>query len=149
MIYSLRKRKRKGEICVGKREKQSKDFDYRRHLPGGLAIIFVAIYGVFMPRGQAGEKTIGLTVVFSQDNQKEYKIHTDAENLGDALKEEKLVDGTQGEYGLYIETVDGVTADASNQEWWCITKGGETLNTSADLTPIADGEHYELTLSKW
>lgn len=99
--------------------------------------------------GRAGEKTIGLTVVFSQDNQKEYKIHTDAENLGDALKEEKLVDGTQGEYGLYIETVDGVTADASNQEWWCITKGGETLNTSADLTPIADGEHYELTLSKW
>ena len=114
-----------------------------------LAIIFVAICGVFMPRGQAGEKTIGLTVVFSQDNQKEYKIHTDAENLGDALKEEKLVDGTQGEYGLYIETVDGVTAAASNQEWWCITKGGETLNTSADLTPIADGEHYELTLSKW
>ena len=114
-----------------------------------LAIIFVAIYGVFMPRGQAGGKTIGLTVVFSQDNQKEYKIHTDAENLGDALKEEKLVDGTQGEYGLYIETVDGVTAAASNQEWWCITKGGETLNTSADLTPIADGEHYELTLSKW
>lgn len=114
-----------------------------------LAIIFVAIYGVFMPRGQAGGKTIGLTVVFSQDNQKEYKIHTDAENLGDALKEEKLVDGTQGEYGLYIETVDGVTADASNQEWWCITKGCETLNTSADLTPIADGEHYELTLSKW
>ena len=95
-----------------------------------LAIIVVAIYGVFMPRGQAGEKTIGLTVVFSQDNQKEYKIHTDAENLGDALKEEKLVDGTQGEYGLYIEMVDGVTADASNQEWWCITKGGETLNTS-------------------
>ena len=114
-----------------------------------LAIRLVAIYGVFMPRGQAGEKTICLTVVFSQDNQKEYKIHTDAENLGDALKEEKLVDGTQGEYGLYIETVDGVTADASNQEWWCITKGGETLNTSADLTPIADGEHYELTLSKW
>ena len=24
-------------------------------------------------------------------------------DLGDALKEEKLVDGTQGEYGLYIE----------------------------------------------
>lgn len=65
------------------------------------------------------------------------------------MKEEKLVEGTQGEYGLYIETVDGVTADAANQEWWCITKDGEMLNTSADLTPIADGEHYELTLSKW
>ena len=30
-----------------------------------------------------------------------------------------------------------------------LTKDGEMLNTSADLTPIADGEHYELTLSKW
>ena len=64
-----------------------------------------------MPKGQEGAKTIGLTVTFAQDNQKEYTIHTDAENLGDALKEEKLVEGTQGEYGLYIETVDGVTAD--------------------------------------
>ena len=114
-----------------------------------LVVVFAVIYGVFMPKGQEGAKTIGLTVTFAQDNQKEYTIHTDAENLGDALKEEKLVEGTQGEYGLYIETVDGVTADAANQEWWCITEDGEMLNTSADLTPIADGEHYELTLSKW
>lgn len=114
-----------------------------------LVAAFAVIYGVFMPKGQAGDKTIGLTVVFAPDNQKEYTIHTDAENLGDALKAEKLVEGTDGEYGLYIETVDGVTADSGNQEWWCITKDGEMLNTSADLTPIADGEHYELTLSKW
>ena len=45
--------------------------------------------------------------------------------------------------------MDGVTADAEKQEWWCITKNGEQLNTGADQTPIADGEHYELTLSKW
>ncbi|MDD3193538.1 MAG: DUF4430 domain-containing protein [Oscillospiraceae bacterium] len=114
-----------------------------------LVAAFAVIYGVFMPKGQAGDKTIGITVVFAEDNQKEYTIQTDAENLGDALTEKKLVEGTMGEYGLYIETVDGVTADSANQEWWCITKDGEMLNTGADATPIADGEHYELTLSKW
>ena len=100
----LRKRK-KGENDIGKQKKQSKAFDYCRKLLAVLVVVFAVIYGVFMPKGQEGAKTIGLTVTFAQDNQKEYTIHTDAENLGDALKEEKLVEGTQGEYGLYIETV--------------------------------------------
>ncbi len=36
----------------------------------------------------------------------------------------------------------------SKQQWWCITKGGEQVNTSADQTPIADGEQFELTLKE-
>ncbi len=114
-----------------------------------LAVLFGVVYSFFAPKGQQGSKTIGLTVVFSEGNQKEYTLHTDAEYLGDALRERKLVEGSDGPYGLFIETVDGVTADEDNQEWWCITKDGEQLNTSADQTPIADKEHYELTLSKW
>ena len=31
------------------------------------------------------------------------------------------------------------------QEWWKLTKDGEMVNTSADATPIADGDHFELT----
>ena len=65
----------------------------------------------------------------------------------DALDEQKLIEGTESEYGIYIKTVDGITANEENQEWWCITKGGETLFTGADTTPIADGDHFELTLT--
>ena len=36
-----------------------------------LVVVFAVIYGVFMPKGQEGAKTIGLTVTFAQDNQKE------------------------------------------------------------------------------
>ena len=43
--------------------------------------------------------------------------------------------------------MDGETADESKQEWWKLTKEGEMVNTGADVTPIADGEHYELTLT--
>ena len=63
------------------------------------------------------------------------------------LTEEGLVSGEEGAYGMFITTVDGETADDTNQEWWCITKDKEKLNTSADQTPIADGEKYELTLT--
>ena len=43
---------------------------------------------------------------------------------------------------------DGETANESLQQWWCITKGGEQVNTSVDSTPIQDGDHFELTLKE-
>ena len=49
---------------------------------------------------------------------------------------------------MYILTVDGETADESKQQWWCITKGGEMVNTSVDTTPIQDGDQFELTLKE-
>ena len=63
------------------------------------------------------------------------------------LVDENLVSGENGAYGMFITSVDGETADDANQEWWCITKKNERLNTSADQTPIADGDAYELTLT--
>ena len=48
---------------------------------------------------------------------------------------------------MYILTADGETADEGAQEWWCITKGGAEVMYSASEQPIADGEHYELTLT--
>lgn len=85
----------------------------------------------------AGEKTITITV------------HTDKDNLGDALVENDLVSGDESEYGLYIKSVNGILADYDkDQSWWAISKDGEMLSTGADSTPIADGENYELTYTK-
>ena len=53
-----------------------------------------------------------------------------------------------GPYGLFITAVDGEKADDTKQQWWCITKGGETVNTSAEQTPIADGDRFELTMKE-
>ena len=36
---------------------------------------------------------------------------------------------------LFITAVDGEKADDTKQQWWCITKGGETVNTSAEQDP--------------
>ena len=46
-----------------------------------------------------------------------------------------------------MKTVNGVTADDAQQQWWCFTKGGEMVNTGVDDTPIADGDTFEITLT--
>ena len=34
----------------------------------------------------------------------------------------------------------------AKEEWWCFTKDGEDVMTGVDSTPVADGDHFEITL---
>ncbi|MDY4105559.1 MAG: DUF4430 domain-containing protein [Oscillospiraceae bacterium] len=116
-----------------------------------LILLIVLVIGAFAvwklnaPQGQAGEKTIRVSVV-TDASTADFVIETDAEFLRGALEQEELVEGSESEYGLYVITVDGVTADESQQQWWRFTRNGEMLETGVDTTPIADGEQYEITL---
>ena len=112
-----------------------------------LVAIFGIIYAVTRPETQTGTKNIVTEVVLADGTSTEYTISTDEEYLRGALEQEGLIEGREDEFGLYITTVQGVTADESKQEWWCITKGGEAVMLGVDQIPIADGEHYEITLT--
>lgn len=94
-----------------------------------------------------GVKSITFTVVHGDGTSKDFPIETSQEMLGAALLDEKLIEGDEGEYGLFVTTVDGETADSSQQQWWCLTAGGETVTTGVDSTPIEDGGQYEFTLT--
>ncbi len=107
----------------------------------------LALYFATRPETQTGGKQITVEVIHGDGSSKEFELSTDAEYLGAALVEGKVVEDNQSEYGLYILTADGETADESAQEWWCITEGGESVNVGADQLPITDGGHYELTLT--
>lgn len=112
-----------------------------------VALVFFGVYYFTKKAPIAGAKTISVDVIHGDGSRKTFEYHTDREYLGEALKDEELVDGEESAYGLFIMTVDGETIDEANQEWWCITKDGAQLNTGADQTPIADGEGYELTFT--
>ncbi len=115
-----------------------------------LVIAVAAVIGLatfFQPQTTAGEKTISVQVVMAEEDVRDFTVQTQREFLGDALLDETLIEGEGGEYGLFVTAVDGVTADEANQEWWCLTKGGETVNTGFDQTPIADGDQFEITLT--
>lgn len=114
-----------------------------------LVLIAAAViaFVTLSPSGVAGDKTIAVAVIHGDGTQKDFSISTDSENLRGALEQEKLVQGEENEYGLFVLTVDGETVDEEQQQWWCITKDGEMLPTGVDDTMIADGESYELTLT--
>ena len=120
-------------------------------LAGVLALVLVvaALIGVYFatrPATSAADKTITATVV-ANGEEEAFTIHTDEEYLRGALESIDLIAGEESEYGLFVTTVNGITADDANQEWWCFTKGGESLNTGVDSTPIADGDAFEITLT--
>lgn len=118
-----------------------------------LAIFVLVIIGMFAlakgtkPETVSGGKEITVTVVHGDGSSKDFTYQTDEEFLGPVLLDDGLIVGDQGEFGIFITEVDGEEIDASNQEWWCLTKAGESVNTGADTTPIASGDTFELTLT--
>ena len=124
----------------------------KKKLVPALALLLIAavLFGVWYttrPETQTGAKALTVEVIHGNGEAKTFEFRTDAEYLGEALVEQQIVEDNQGPYGLYILTADGETVNEANQEWWCITKGGESLMTGASETPVADGESYELTFT--
>ena len=116
----------------------------------GILVILCITAGILShvnkPETTTGEKEIDIVVTHADQTENTFTYQTDAEYLADVLLDHKLVEGDFGDYGLFITAVDGETADSSKQQWWCITKGGEKVNSGADALPIADGDAFELTL---
>lgn len=114
-----------------------------------LLTVMLLVYFQFKPKAIEGSKLITVDVIIPNEETKEFKIHTDAEYLSQALEEQKLIVGETSTYGLFITSVNGRAADSAKNEWWSISKDSVDLNTGADATVIADGEHYEFTLKTY
>lgn len=113
-----------------------------------LCVLAGILYFKFKQETTEGSKEITVEVVNADGESEVFHYRTEAEYLVEVLEENNLVEGTKGEYGLYITSVNGVKADDSKQQWWCITKAGEQVNTSADQTPVQDKDKFELTLKE-
>ena len=111
-----------------------------------LVLIVALVWFVNRPQAVTGSKTVTVEVVHGDRTEKAFIIRTDADSLRQACEEQDLIAGRESEYGLFVLTVDGETADESIQQWWCITKGGEEHFYGVDDTMIQDGEQYEFTL---
>lgn len=95
-------------------------------------------------RGEGALK-FALTVTFQDSTKKEYEIHTDKTNVGDALADAGVVSGSVSGTGLFIDTVDGVKADYSvDQSYWALYVNGEYSSVGASLVEVKDGLKIEL-----
>ena len=116
-----------------------------------LALVVLALAAIFTGCAKKPGKALTVDVTHGDGTTKTFTVKTDAENLGAALVEDKEigVTGEDSDYGIFITTVDGEAASTEEQTFWSISKDGVDLEVGADSQPIADGEHYELTLKTW
>ena len=93
---------------------------------------------------QVGSKTISVVVINDRDSfKKEFTHKTDAEMLGAALDEMNIIEGKDSEFGRYVTTVSGITADKNKTEWWKFTINGQDSVSGIDTAPIKDGDKIE------
>ena len=91
--------------------------------------------GAFADGSELGEGNteFTLTVTDKEGAESSFTIHTDKENVGDALTEIGMIAGEEGDYGLYVKTVNGVTADYDvDQTYWAFYINGEYASTAVD-----------------
>jgi len=112
-----------------------------------LAAIALLAYQAFAPQPVAGEKTITVNVDHLEGEDTTFIVSTDAEYLRDALEQEGLVAGKESQYGLWIQTVDGETADEDAQQWWGFSVNGAFSDYGVDAQPVADGDVYDFVLN--
>ncbi len=92
-----------------------------------------------------GSKEFALTVTDKDGNETQFEIHTDKETVGEALQELNLIDGEEGEYGLFVKTVNGITADYdADGVYWAFYVNGEYAASGVDVTQITEGDSYAL-----
>ena len=90
-----------------------------------------------------GNTAFAFTVVDKDGNETPFEIHTDKETVGEALMELELIAGEDSEYGLYVKTVNGITADYDKDGvYWAFYINGEYALTGVDSTKITEGESY-------
>lgn len=73
-----------------------------------------------------------------------FELTSGAETVGEALIAEGLIEGEDGEYGLYVKTVNGLTLDyETDGMYWGFYIDGEYALTGVEQTPITEGATYE------
>lgn len=111
-----------------------------------LAVVSLAAYQLLSPKPVEGAKEITVNVDHLAGEDTSFTFTTQAEYLRQALEEQELVAGEESEYGLWVQTVDGETADESKQEWWGYDINGVQAEYGVDSQPIADGDVILFTL---
>ncbi len=112
-----------------------------------IAVVAIALYFTNGSGYEKGDTDIKVEVSVIAGNFSEtHSVTTKCLYLGDALLEAGLIKGEVGQYGLFITEVAGISADADKEEWWCITREGESVQVGISNIEIKNNDKYELTL---
>ena len=107
---------------------------------------FLTVYLVTKPKGDGTRKEITVTIVHGDKTEKVLELTTRREFLSEALIDEELFTEKDIASGL-TNIVDGETADAAKEQWWCINVDGQMAMVGMKEIVLTDGGKYELVFT--
>ena len=111
-----------------------------------LLLVMVMALGL-VACGNAEPKATGasFTVIVADLEGKEttFEYTSDKATVGEALIAEGLIKGHETEYGLYVDSVNGIALDWDKDgKYWAFYIDGEYAMTGVDTTEITEGATY-------
>ena len=92
-----------------------------------------------------GATSFYFTVKNTDGTVTKFIIHTDKTTVGAALLELGLIAGDESDWGLYVTSVNGITADwDTEQAYWAFYINGEYAQTGVDSTDVVADAVYEM-----
>lgn len=80
-----------------------------------------------------------------EGNETTFEITSDKKTVGEELLAQGIIDGEQGDYGMYIKTVNGLTLDwDKDAKYWAFYIGEEYATAGVDMTDAEAGATYIL-----
>ena len=96
----------------------------------------------------SGAKTVTVEVKVDE-HLVTFTVKTDKDTVGAALLEHKLIAGEDGQYGLFVKTVNGMTLDPNDKNsYWALYVNGDYAMSGVDSTEIVEGDTYQLAYTK-
>lgn len=96
-----------------------------------------------------GNTSFTFTVTDIDGNESAFEVKTDKTTVGEALLDTGIIAGDDGEFGLYVKEVNGITADFdADGTYWAFFINGEYAMTGVDETDVEAGASYALMVEK-
>lgn len=129
---------------------ETKNSNKKVLLAVGILVVVLAamaaVFFIFRPKPAEGSKAITIEVINSEQKSKVYELKTDAEYLRQAMEEAKGLEfsGTESEFGLTLETVNGEDTDFNNGSYWALYVNDGYCNYGIDSQPVYDGDAFQI-----
>lgn len=96
-----------------------------------------------------GDVSFAFTVAYESGTAEDFIINTNAATVGEALIENGLIEGEDGEWGMMVTAVRGVVADyEATGTYWAFYEDGEYAMTGVESTEIVEGTVYTFAISE-
>lgn len=115
-----------------------------------FAAMALTIAGCDKPKKEdGGEKSFTFIVVDAEGGSKTFNITTERAYVGDALLDEKLIEGEKQSVGFMVQKVNGIRADWDlDGAYWAFYEGNDYASKGVDSTEIVDGATYKFVYTK-